>query len=94
MAPFAIADSPATKLIVETPGTALLNGQILMKPSFEGPTAVTLNATALAGSAPPGIPQSPRTGKLRFEPAASDGGPLSPEKPLPRVSAIRHGVTE
>ena len=80
MAPLAIAGSPATKLIVETAGSACRYGQTLMKPSFEGETTVTLNATAFASL---GMPQRPLTGKFRWEPAVSDGGPLVPVNPLP-----------
>jgi hypothetical protein len=36
----------------------------------------------------------PVTGKLLGWPDESDGGPNTPVNPFPRVSTIRHGVTE
>jgi hypothetical protein len=52
--------------------------------------AVTLRDTPVAVA---GMPHCPWIGKSRGTPAASDGGPKGPVKPLPRVSTMRHGVS-
>src|SRR5512143_2240447 len=89
IAPLAIAGSPAAKLIVETNGIVVLNGQIRRCPEPVGPTTVTLIIAALAAVGIPHVP--PVIGKDRVSDPASDGPPVGPTGL--RVSTTRHGAT-
>src|SRR6266496_6515880 len=92
IAPLAIAGSPAAALIVDTNGAGVLNGQIDRNPSRLGATSVTFNTAAFAVDGTPHAAGATSMGKLRVVPDANAGPPVTPTGP--RVSTIRHGVTE
>src|SRR6266567_1204203 len=92
IAPLAIAGSPAAALIVETNGGVVPNGQIDKNPSRLGDTSVTFNTAAFAVFGTPHAAGAREIGKLRVLPDANAGPPVTPVGP--RVSTIRHGVTE
>src|SRR5215471_1946560 len=92
IAPLAMAGSPANALIVETTGEGVLYGQIFRNPSWVGWTIVTFNVAALAVEGMPHAAGATSIGKPRGEPLFSAGPPVTPVGP--RVSTIRHGVTE
>src|SRR5512147_2527499 len=76
--------------MVETRGTPPPVGKTLRSPAAPTFSAAKLKETAAAEA---GIPHWPEIVKSRVALANRAGGPYCPVKPLPRVSATRHGET-
>src|SRR5438876_11844044 len=85
--PLASDGSSPVKLMVETFGRVVPEGQRVRKLAAVGPATVTFIDTATAEV---GTPQLPRMAKLRVRPAPRAGPPLVDLRP--RVSTRRQGA--